>query len=1000
MLKRIEPSILFLLLAEVLLLGLFPAPLIFKSNLTAGGDTPVHYLSAVLMSENLRHFFSPVLWTNGAFAGFPLFLNYFPLPFALMALVSRAISLQVAFKLVTLLAILPLPAAVYFCLRRLGYGQNTPGIGSLLSLLFLLTTRNSMWGGNICSTLAGEFAYSLAFIFYVIFTGKLYGDAGAGRSSTAGSILLALMVLCSGYPVLQAATGSFYFLARGGRFKYILRLHAAAAGLAAFWLLPLLWRLPWNTSYSFAWDFHSWQEFAPPLLWPSIAGAALLAFCLTREGYRSGRKFSEILKDSLDSPELYLLWQFAAAMVGFSLASSLGLVDARFLPFAQISLVLLGAVGWGHLLSRLPKPGICLTGFCAATVILSLASAPFVDKWIVWNYSGMESKPLWNTLRQVDDTLKGDENSPRVAWEHNDITNEAGTIRAFELLPFFSGRSTLAGLYMQSALNAPFVYYLGSELAETPSCPFEKYYYSRPDPQRAAARLRLFNVSQVAAVSENMADALSQSPDYEPGKTFPPYAIFRVRGCSDSYVEPLRFRPLRIPPKNWKKVQFDWFRKSTLKVPLVVASKNSPGDYWKTLKPYDGRPGDIAAVPIAGSENVRATAVLDRGHITIDTSRPGFALWIKVAYHPDWHIVSGEGELYLVSPAFMLLLPKTSRVVLEFDTSGGIYLLGRIFFLLTILLLVVERLFCGVAHFPRGIAPRPLFGANGGFILSFALMSAVIATGVVTRDYRDPVLLYQLGVAKFDRLEREAPFLPDSPKNSTGLAQSHKARGLGLFDTCMAKFDHCAVFDNCESYKARIMAGRKNWSDLGPMLERYLEDNPDSRMHAQGLFLMGEASMHTGRQDEAQRFFREALFTWPPNEAAKLAGLSLAKLIGARALQKSAEELFSSGKYLKAYNVYASLALSPDEEIRGQSTLALAYCALRLKRDQEACDLFVKWLSANFDAPRSAQVQADLRQCQAVIAYNQEHVQREASSPPGRSGPVVRILRWAERAFR
>ncbi|MDR3553213.1 MAG: 6-pyruvoyl-tetrahydropterin synthase-related protein [Syntrophobacteraceae bacterium] len=1011
MLGRITPSILLLLLAEVLLLLFFPAPLIFKSNLTAGGDTPVHFLAAVTMNENLLSFFSPVTWVNGAFGGFPLFLNYFPLPFWLMALISRALPLQIAFKLVTLLAILPLPGAVYLCLRRLGYGQNTPGIGALLSLLFLVTTSDSMWGGNICSTLAGEFAYSLSFILYVIFTGKLYADVAAGRSPLACSIIEALMALCSGYPVLQAAAGSSYFLARGGKFKFLLRLHAAAAGLTAFWLLPLLWRLPWNTSYSFAWHFDSFSEIAPPLLWPSVAGTLMLAFSLARNRFRSGRKLREVLKEPVDSPEIYLFWQLATALLGFSLATSLGLADARFLPFAQMALVLLGAVGWGRILSRLPKPALCLTGFCAATVIFALTSAPVVGNWITWNYSGMESKPLWNSYRQVNDWVKGDENSPRAAWEHNDITTEAGTIRAFELLPYFSGRSALAGLYMQSALNAPFVYYLQSELAETPSCPFEQYYYSRPDPGRAAAGLRLFNVSRVVAVSADMADAFNFSPDYELLKTLPPYAIFRVKGCSDSYVQPLRFKPLRIPPRNWKKVQFEWFRKSSLAVPLVVASKNSPGDFWKTLEPYDGHPRHIPAVPIPGSEDTRAKAVLDKGKITIDTSKPGFPLWIKVSYHPDWRVTTGRAELYPASPAFMLLVPKTDRVVLTFDTQGGIYLFGRIVFLLTILLLATEALVTRFAHSARqtgaGTAgeqtsatpPGRLPGPNGRFVLSFALMATIVATGVPTRNYRDPVLLYRLAADKFERIEGEALFPPKARRNARPLPPSREeSQLLALFDTCMTKFGHSVVFDNCQSCKARLMAEHGMWIDLRSMLERHLEDNPDTRLYAQALFLLGKASLATGRREDAQGFFRKALFTWPPDEAVKMAGVSLAKIVGPQTLIKTGRELTASGKYLEACNIYAALALSADQKTREQIILPLAYCDFRLNRLQEAADLFIQWLGPNFDAPGSEQVKADLRQCRAIIAHNREGLQH-FPDPGFPSAPIVRILRWAKRLF-
>ena len=591
-----------MLVSEVLLILLFPASLIFQSTLTAGGDTPSHFISAIAIGRGLHAIFSPVTWIHGAYAGFPLFLQYFPLPFDLMALISPAFSLKIAFKLVTLLAIIPLPAAVYLCLRRLAYGQNTAAIGAVLSLPFLFMTENSMWGGNISSTLSGEFAFGISFILYIIFTGKLYADI-AGRKSTFGcSALEALIALSNGYPLLQSAMGTSYFILRGGNLRYILRLHAAAFGLAAFWLLPVLWRIRWNTPYVHTWHFDSWDQITPPILWPSFAGALMVAFSGVRNLFRQGTGLSAIFQKSIDSPELYLFWQFGIALLGFSLAPSLGLVDIRFLPFAQITLVLLGAVGWSRLLARLPRPNLWLAAFAAGVVALALTRAAALDSLIQWNYSGMESKPLWNSYHLVNEYLSGDENSPRVVYEHNEITNNAGTVRAFELLPYYSGRSTLEGLYMQSSPSSPFVFYIQSELTQTPSCPFSRYYYSRPDPDRAAAHLRLFNVSQVIAASDNIANALDSSPDYELSITFPPYRIYGVRQCDNSYVEPLRFRPLRIPPQDWKKVQFDWFRKSSLRVPLVVASEDSPGNFWRTLQTYDGKPERIPEVPLLKSE--------------------------------------------------------------------------------------------------------------------------------------------------------------------------------------------------------------------------------------------------------------------------------------------------------------------------------------------------------------------------------------------------------------
>ncbi|MGA2402392.1 MAG: 6-pyruvoyl-tetrahydropterin synthase-related protein [Syntrophobacteraceae bacterium] len=1052
--RKIKPPILLLLVSEVLLILLFPASLIFESTVTAGGDTPSHFISAITISSGLHAIFSPVTWIHGAYAGFPLFLQYFPLPFDLMAFISPALSLKIAFKLVTLLAIIPLPGAVYLCLRRLGYAQNTPAIGAVLSLLFLFMTENSMWGGNILSTLSGEFAFGISLILYIVFTGKLYADIASRKSPFGSSALEALIAMSNGYSLLQSAMGTSYFILRGGNLRYILRLHAAAFGLVAFWLLPVLWRIRWNTPFVHSWHFESWDQIAPPLLWPSFAGALMVACSGTRNLFRKGAGLSAIFQGSIDGPEFYLFWQFGAALLGFSLAPSLGLVDIRFLPFAHITLVLLGAVGWGRLLSRLPRPNLWLAAFSTGVVALALTRAASLDSCIQWNYSGMKSKPLWNSYRLVNEYLSGDENSPRVVYEHNEITNGAGTLRAFELLPYYSGRSTLEGLYMQSSPSSPFVFYIQSELTQFPSCPFSRYYYSRPDPDRAAAHLRLFNVSQVIAASDNIANALDSSPDYELSITFPPYKIYRVKQCDNSYVEPLKFRPLRIPPQDWKNVQFEWFRKSSLRVPLVVASEDSPGNFWRTLQIYDGKPERIPEVPITQTleapitqigtpktpdpepptnypldERIRAHATLGDGKITINTSKPGHPLRIKVSYHPDWRITEGAGELYPVSPAFMLLVPRTSRVVLTFDTGAGIYLWGKILSVLTILVLILKTLFARTINLRTftgggpgrilerrkghsGTDPeqtesplcRPMkIGINARFFAVSALLAAIILGAILTRDHRDPILLYDLAVSKLAPIndDKFSPAGPSSQDSTEISASRQTLTGLELLDECIVKFGHSSVLDYCVAYKALVMRAGKRWGDLLPMLEPFLKENPDNRIYAESLTWMGEACLNMGQREDAERFFRHALSSWPENGATREAGAHLAEMAGADALFEDAKKLIASGKYPEAYNIYRGIAFSPDKKTADESVLSLAYCSFHMNRFQEASDLFIQWLNNNFEAPESARVQADLRYCQTIIAQNKEWMTGPdpGSASPARSGLIVRFLNWAGRSL-
>ena len=122
-----------------------------------------------------------------------------------------------------------------------------------------------------------------------------------------------------------------------------------------------------------------------------------------------------------------------------------------------------------------------------------------------------------------------------------------------------------------------------------------------------------------------------------------------------------------------------------------------------------------------------------------------------------------------------------------------------------------------------------------------------------------------------------------------------------------------------------------------------------------------------GKKEDAERFFRQALFSWPENDATRQAGVRLAECSAAAPLLEEAKDLLTSGKYLEACNIYGALALSPDKKIRDEGVLSLAYCYFYMNRFQEASNLFTQWLNDNLEAPESAGVQADFRRCRAII---------------------------------
>src|SRR5206468_12759393 len=102
-------------------------------------------------------------WCPGNYGGFPLFQFYFFLPFVLIALLSHLIPLTIAFKIGTVLGTFALPVCAYAAMRLAAAPFPAPALAALATLPFLFMEANSMWGGNIPSTLAGEFAFSLGF---------------------------------------------------------------------------------------------------------------------------------------------------------------------------------------------------------------------------------------------------------------------------------------------------------------------------------------------------------------------------------------------------------------------------------------------------------------------------------------------------------------------------------------------------------------------------------------------------------------------------------------------------------------------------------------------------------------------------------------------------------------------------------------------------------------------------------------------------------------------
>jgi len=230
--------------------------LVLSSTLITGGDTGSHLaLPAFMRSQGDLLHLTP--WYPGWFDGMPAYTYYFVFADYLAVLGSYVINFAVAFKLATILGSLLMPVGAYVMARFFRAPRPVPAALALATLPFLFDASFTIDGGNLFSTMAGEYAFSLSLALSLVTiglfargvrTGRGYWWAGIALSVTLASHLLpwlfclgavaALVVLellhrrGLGDPREERVTGDF---ARPVRFAVGAGL--ISLSLSAWWLL-------------------------------------------------------------------------------------------------------------------------------------------------------------------------------------------------------------------------------------------------------------------------------------------------------------------------------------------------------------------------------------------------------------------------------------------------------------------------------------------------------------------------------------------------------------------------------------------------------------------------------------------------------------------------------------------------------------------------------------------------------------------------------------------
>ncbi|MFZ0665214.1 MAG: hypothetical protein WAM97_05625 [Acidimicrobiales bacterium] len=238
----------------IVILAMHPE-LLVRNTTTTGGDTGSHVALAAFMASNLLPHLHMTGWDPGWYDGFPLFTFYFPFPDMLAALGSYVIPGNIAFKFVTILGSVTLPIAAWAFGRLAGLERPRPALLAAFTLPFLFDQTFEIYGGNLLSTMAGEYAYSLGLSVALLLLGVVLYGMRTGRLRWLAAVLFAVGVVCHLVTTLFAIVGVviIFFVSPPSwkRAWWIISSVGTAALLSAWWWVPFILQQAYTTSMGY-----------------------------------------------------------------------------------------------------------------------------------------------------------------------------------------------------------------------------------------------------------------------------------------------------------------------------------------------------------------------------------------------------------------------------------------------------------------------------------------------------------------------------------------------------------------------------------------------------------------------------------------------------------------------------------------------------------------------------------------------------------------------------
>ena len=569
--------------------------LVFDDTTPTGGDFGAHVWGPAYLRDHLLPSLRFNGWTMDWYAGMPAYRFYMVLPAFAILVADVVLPYGVAMKLVSVLGLITLPAACWAFGRLADFRYPMPELFAFAGLAFALDESFSIYGGNLLSTMAGEFSFSIALSLAVLALGVFARGLRTGQYRVWASVLIAAACVSHGivliFTVGALVVFSLVWIDRT-RLVYTATVGVTSLLLIMWWAGPFLLGHEFMTDMKYGARTDWWAMFFPltPPLDFIINGLAVFGFVMA------------IVRRHLNGAALGVVGLVFAAGVYLSKDSLpfIGLLwNPRLLPFLYLVRYLMMMVGAVELMTlvwnaaRDRRAQSTATAWEGATfaVVSGLAVlvvvgfmyqklpgdddaavqddgstryawGPFTasatkekgkgNGWSAYNFRGYEGRDQYYTeYHQVVTTMGAIGEDPelgcgRALWENNGDNGLYGTTMALMLLPFWTDGciGSMEGLFFEASGTTPYHFLATGAMSKQSSNPVRELRYVNNDAEVGVRHLQDLGVRYaMVRTPEAKAEAAAQ-PELTYITTAAPWDIYLVQ--DSDVVVPLDVQPVVV----------------------------------------------------------------------------------------------------------------------------------------------------------------------------------------------------------------------------------------------------------------------------------------------------------------------------------------------------------------------------------------------------------------------------------------------------------------------